>query len=223
MALRSSDLCTLADVAGRLGITTPGAFDTRMTDAIQATSDLIPRFLGRDPLEYKAGIIEQLAAHGTLELMVQRPPIWNLTSIALDGALLTSDMYECLDKDLEIGAITLISGALWTSGLDDGGVGRNRVVGHERRRYTVTYDGGFVTANTSPVPNPNTWPLPKPIFLAAVRAAIFFFLNDATDASLTSEKLQSYAWTRAQASIGESGLPVAVEQMLQGYKFAEFA
>jgi hypothetical protein len=224
MALRSTDLCTEDQVAQRLGyanfaaVTDP-ATATRITESIEDACDLIAQYCDRD-FSHNAAKTDLLAGYGTLELTVLQPPINNLVSVSFDGAALDPTTYECLGDDLRRGVIVLLAGAQWTSGLDDGGVGRNRVTDHERRRYSVVYDAGYYTpAQGVPVPNTyNVQPVPRPVARAAIMAAIWFFLNDGTDPTLTGEKLLSYGYTRDGKLLGDSGLPTQVEGILGGYR-----
>lgn len=219
--LRDADLCTLADVARRvafdLTVPTPDP-DTvqRIVDAIASASNLIASYCGRS-FERVAAQSEQVAGYGTLELCVQeRLPINTLMSVSFDGAAVDPSTYECLGQQKRIGVITLFAGALWTAGLDDGGVGRNRVVGHERLRYTVVYDGGYQTPTQAPVAGVSV--LPPEIARAAYTAAVYFFLTDGSDPTLTSERLQSYGYSRdLEKNLGTSGLPKQSEAMLGNY------
>lgn len=222
MALRSSDLCTLDDVKTRLGIT-GSSLDTLVEDAIKCASDLCAAYCDR-VFEYDDEITEVLPGFGTLELILTRPPILSIESVSFDGAELDSDTYECLGEHLNSGIVVLTNGATWTAGIDDGGVGHNAVVGHERLRYSVVYAGGWQTPNQSSVTG-SPAALPPAVRQAAIRAAVYYYQSNGQDMTLQSESLQSYSYSRGKAmdQLGDSGLPQACEAMLNRYRFVSQA
>lgn len=210
-------LGTLAMLKLRLGISTTD-YDAALEAAITTASSLIEQFVGRR-LGYSASIEEQVPGHGTSELTVGRAPVWSIASVELDDDVVDATTYECVGDDRYQGVITNRSGWLWTAMLRGEGAQQDPVVGHERRSYTVTYAAGYQLPGQGQVAGVDA--LPAHIEEACYKAATYFFAQRATDPTITSERLLSYAvsYGGVGATIGSSGLPLSVEAMLGGERW----
>jgi hypothetical protein len=220
MALSGSDLCTLNDVKTRLGIAlSDTSKDTLIEDAIMAASGMIADYCDRT-FEYDAAIVENVAGHGTAELIVSRPPIkasGGITSIKYDGDTLDADSYSCVGRHQKAGVIQLDQPAYWTTRQGAGSM-RNGVAGHEELLYEVTYAGGYVTPSMSPVTGVEN--LPRQIRQACITQALYLYALDGRDPAVSSERLLSYGVTYKSADDvdPESGLLKQVAAMVSRFK-----
>lgn len=212
MALSAAALTTLATLKDELGIS-DSSEDTRLERFIEQASAMIAAYLGRT-LHYESAVVEKVAGDGTEHLLVKRPPVKAITSIALDGVTVDSGDYEIYDADA--GIIYNVAGWDWTTVRTADGVARPPLAGSERRLYTVTYAGGWECPTQS---GTGATALPKDIEAAAISLAVTLRARRGRDRDIASESMMSYSVSFKDASTVKSGLPADVAAMLDPYKF----
>lgn len=143
MALSQAALTTLDAVKAALGITSLSQ-DSAIERVIESASAAAANYVGR-PLHRVDGIVEAVRGYASNYLMVSRSPIVSVTSVAYDGSTVDPTSYEIDSSDASV--LYAPDGWVWTGVVGAGAVGIMPLPGTERRLYTVTYDGGYVTPN----------------------------------------------------------------------------
>lgn len=165
---------------------------TAIAPAILAVSDRIARFCSRQ-LHFSTQVVEYHKGYGRNTLLLNRPPIVEITSIVIDDRVnseiaVDSDMYYV--EDAEIGRVR--SFTPWPcTGLLRPGIEYMRVAGSEVPMIKVTYSGGWVTpiqAENDPTLTRN---LPTDLEQLALDAMVSVYRNRGRDRSVVSEKVGS--------------------------------
>ncbi len=144
--LAANALTTVATMEAELGIPA-GTQTTLLERLINEASDAIEHYCSRT--FYRATLTEKYAGHGTRRLMVDRTPLESITSITVDGSLISPVDYSI--EDAKIGTVYRELGWLWTakSALDQDSsrvrpATDDKLVGTEERYIEVVYIGGYV-------------------------------------------------------------------------------
>ncbi len=214
MALTSEDFTLLATLKDRLGITS-STYNDRLEAAIKSASRMIVNFIGHK-IHYDAAIVEKQKGHGSTMLVVDRRPLWSITSITFDGETVDSDDYSI--DSIQAGIVYASGGWTWTSDVGGEGIVRDAVPDHERSLYIVTYAGGWQTPNQVAVAGVDA--LPVEIEEACLQLATHLWAQQGTDVAVTSESLLSYSasYGNAAAVYGSSGIPMRIEGMIRSYQ-----
>ena len=141
MALSDYALATIATVEDELDIDA-GTEDARLTRYIHSVSRWLATQMNRT-LEYDAAIAAKAAGYGDTYMIVDRPPLVAITSIAYDTTTLDATEYEI--HDAKAGIIYFPDGTKWTTPAAAGTISNVPLAGMERKLYTVTYGGGWWT------------------------------------------------------------------------------
>jgi hypothetical protein len=146
MAQSVSALVDLATVKSELGIALSNTTDdAKLERYIDAVTGRIEDYCNRS-FYHVSSQADSLGGMGSFYLLVTRPPLNSIASIAFDGSTLNSDSYEI--DDSVGGVVRGVSAFLWTAGTLQN-VTTTPLPGTERKLYVVTYDGGYITAGQS--------------------------------------------------------------------------
>lgn len=228
MALTTTDLGVVGDgltgvgLAGRLRINSPDAATTILLEAaITSASRMVERFCGRS-FSHNAAQVDRVHGFGTTELIVHRPPVLSITSIAFDGETIPAADYSCVGDDAEGGVIVNEQGWINTTMMRAPGAARPDLPDHEQRLYVVTYKGGYEGPNQSAT---TAQALPADVQEAVYKAASYLYQQMASDPTVRGESLMEYSvqYGNVGDSVGTSGLPLVVEHMLRAHVIAHQA
>lgn len=136
--LRANALTSLESLKAELGITNDDS-DAILARLINGATDTIEQYCDRK-FAYDSAWVEKVAGFGTELVHLEHSPVWAITSVKIDGQLISADDYAI--KDGEVGS--LWSGLPWpdTSPLEVS-TSPHRRVGYEERAIEVTYAGGY--------------------------------------------------------------------------------
>jgi hypothetical protein len=183
MSLNANALTTVAAVqavTGMSGITTPVA--ERLINAASAFLEG-PRAIARK-LFQDSVVVVKVAGYGDRYLRVSQTPINSVTSIAYDGSNIDASGYEI--DDAKEGLIYFPGGVTWTAPGASGLISNLALAGMERKLYTVTYDGGWVTPAQV-----GTVTLPADIEEACMQLVVSGYRKDGKDQAIASERIMS--------------------------------
>lgn len=209
MALSAHALTTVATVKDELAITV-STYDSYLERLVNVYSEAIENFCGRH-FEQGTGIVEKVAGHFGMYLIVDRTPLTSISSITFNGSTIDSTSYE-IDGAGSSGKIRLLGGAFSTAPILPNIMNDIRP-GDERKLYTVTYTGGYVLPGTGQT-------LPYDLEQACVLACATAYRARGRDRSITSESLlsASVAYADISGSDNPSALPADVQGMLLPYR-----
>lgn len=223
-ALAAHALTTLDEACDAIGIDV-GDDDDAVIKTINRASKRIASFLrgAGGALHYEAGIVEDVAGFGTVDLMLSRTPIWSVASITVDGAPIAAGDYSIGDKDA--GALFAPCGWDWTT-RRGAGVSRAPIVGAEEKLFQVTYTAGWWTKAQGPEGDAPAGVelLPDDIEDALLDFITTLYARRGSGADAKSESLMSYSVTYRDDDSGDAdnqGLPGRVAAALAGYKFLQ--
>jgi hypothetical protein len=212
MALSQAALTTLARVKTALGIS-GSTEDSALETIIEGASAAAVNWCGRT-FHREDDIEEKLPGYSSMFLSVSRCPIVSVSSIEYDGAELDSSGYEI--HDAGAGMIYGLSGWVWTNAWANAPIGDVPLPGTERKLYTVTYNGGYVTPNQVALSTFSTRTLPYDLEDAIVDMVVDKYRSLGRDSSITSEKVLTGAVTYggAQAvAVGHRAASVLAKYM----------
>ena len=145
VVLADNALTTLATVEEELGITVGGGIaDDYLNRMINVYSDFIESSLFRK-LKRTAVTDEKVAGYATRYLMVERYPVdtGETTTVKYNDDTIDSTQWEW-DNDGEGGRLFNLAGVwYWGAGVANN-IARDPVPGTERKRYKVSYTGGYI-------------------------------------------------------------------------------
>jgi hypothetical protein len=193
MSLNANALTTVAAVqavTGMSGITTPVA--ERLINAASAFLEG-PRGIARK-LYQDSAIVVKVAGYGDPYLRVSQTPINSVTSITYDGSTVDVSDYEI--DDAGEGLIYLSGGATWTAPRASGLISNLPLAGMERRLYTITYDGGWITPAQG-----GSATLPADIEEACLQLVVSGYRKDGQDQAIASERIMSTSVTYRPDSV----------------------
>lgn len=202
MALPANALTTIAVIEGELGLT-PDAQDELLERLIGVVSDAIEREALRS-FQRDAARVDNLTGHGTIKLIVELAPIRTVTKIEFVG--IDGTVEEVIDaatyvvNEAGAGFVERITGTWGFTGSSARDISRTPLPDTERRRWRVTYDGGFVLPKDDGAPDPRT--LPFDLEQAAIDGVVSMYRRRGKPSGLKSEKQLSWAasFTDADAS-----------------------
>lgn len=197
MALPGSALATLDDVKSELGLSDSSA-DTLLERYILAATGAITAYCNRT-FHCESGIAESVAGYGEPFLALSRRPIVALSSIAYDGTAIDSNNYSL--HDASAGLVHSDSGWAWTAS-EVAGLSYQKVAGTEERKYSVTYTGGYVTAQQAQLGEFATRTLPYDLEEACIEMACERYHAKGKDNRVVQESMLSYSVQYAQGVIG---------------------
>lgn len=216
MALVTGSLVTLATVKTELGISS-STDDAYLERVIAASTDTISAFCRRT-FHYETGIVEKVSGSATPYMTLAKAPLVSIASITYDGSTVDSTDYEI--HDAKAGLVYNKGTWIWYA---TGGAGITHLpkVGTERKMYTVTYTGGYITAaqdnGTTLIRN-----LPYDLEDACVQLVNYRYKARARDMSIASESLLnasvSYKQPVVTAETLKTLLP-SVYDTLRSYTF----
>lgn len=220
----AAPLVSLAAVKTELGITgNDPAVEARLERLIAVASSQVESFCGRTFA--RAGVVENVACSGGMDLLVSRRPLLAVTSIVgPDDAELDATAYTIHDS--AAGIIRGASGPFSDTALERADFSEGtRAAGTERKTYVVTYDGGWVTGAQVAAGEYDTQTLPLDLEDAVMRLvnARWWSRGSARDPTIASESLGKFSVTyRGGGDVvaaGEfgGGLPADVVGLLKPY------
>lgn len=215
MALSSAALTTLAKVKGVLGIT-DASQDDRLEALIEAASASAAIYCGRE-FHRVDGIAERVPGYSSMFLRVKRTPILAVDSVEYNDTEIEASSYEI--DSAELGFLYNYSGWIHTAATV-GLTSFSRLPGTERKRYTVNYDGGYVTPNQVDLGDFPTRTLPYDLEDAVCRMATESYQSQTRDSSIAAEKVLTGAVTYRTDSMRISS---QVSQVLDLYTVAVIA
>jgi hypothetical protein len=212
MALADNALTTLATVKTELSIT-GSSDDAYLERLIDAASAFIASYCRRE-FHSQSSIAEKVAGHGGKFLTVAVTPITTLTSISYDGSAVGSDNYEIHDADA--GLIYALGAWVWTADHLQS-IGQEALGRRERKLYTVTYDGGYVTPEQG-----GSVTLPKDLEDACISLVVMRYRQKGRDPAVKTERLMeaSIGYAATSGSTGSDPLQATapwVYSILQRY------
>lgn len=184
MSLAANALTNLATLKSELNISV-STHDTYLERVINATSDFVAQWCNRT-FHFEETIVEDVAGYGTNNLLVSRTPIVTIDSITYDGGVVSASDYEV--SDAAAGIIYAPKLWIWT-GLGGSGITHLPRPGTERKLYTVTYDGGYVTEPQVDGDPQLTRTLPYDLEDAVLQIAVYRYRQRGRDQSVQSESL----------------------------------
>ncbi len=221
MALNANALITVEQLEKELGLVAASQTE-KVEAAINEASSRIEDYCDRK-LFFTAGIVEKVAGFGSFKLRLDRPPIVALTTITF----VESDVdLTNVDIRAEEGILYRPGVWTWTAPILIGAT-NEFLAGEERERFTVTYDGGFVTPPQAVSAPPQT--LPESIVRAAKSLATKIFRQFGRDPSISEERLGDWRvkYSGVAGTAGslasETGLPDSIRAALDHYKRPVFA
>lgn len=206
--LAANALTKLSTVRDALRLDESAETSNLLRRLINAASDAIQNRAGR--VFGKADLVELIAGFGTTRLVLARPPINTLTSIVFDSGS-PIDLTDVV-RDDAAGLLERGGGWSWTAHVEND-ISRTAIPGTERRRWTVTYNGGWVLPKDETVSSARA--LPFDIEEACIGLARHYFLAKDRDPGVVSEKQLSYSATYSQ-----QGMPPPVAEVVDSYRRA---
>lgn len=204
MPLSARALTTLATVKEELGISDTSS-DAVLERYIEVASDACAAFCGR-AFERDDSIVEQVRGYGGVRLLLARPPIVSVASVAYSGVTIDPSEYRI---EAETGALYRSGGWAWTA--------PEGVPGTEGATYTVSYSGGWVTPQQAADSGGTlTRDLPSSIEAAAILVVVTLYRSRGRDPNVAQESLLS-----ARQSFGRDGWAVlspAVQRLLAPWR-----
>ena len=200
MALTVHALCALATVKTELTIS-GSADDTYLERLIEAVSAEIERYCRRH-FEWNAAIVEKIVGHGTEFLAIAQPPINTITSITYAGTTVASADYE-IYGDGGSGLIYAPGGWVWTAQLLPGLIVERPLPGSERKYYTVTYKGGYVTQPQKDADATLTKSIPLEVEDAAIELVANRYRMKGANRSIKSERIMSVSMDYDRSSLSQ--------------------
>lgn len=214
MALNANALTTLATVKDELGISGAGD-DTFLERAINVASDRIVKFCDRE-FHYEASIEETSAGYGSPLLLVKKTPLLSIASVEYNDTAYDSAEYFIEDEGM--GSIRR-DGGVWTwTGLYRNWIVPHPVPGNERKRFTITYEGGYVTPQQKLDTPTLTRTLPDDLEDACVQLVAYRYRAKGRDPTIKSEKLLSASVSYHDNS--KTSMPDSVQDILEPYSEA---
>ena len=188
VALATNALTTLETAKSELGITGTSEDDT-LSRYINAASDFCEKYC-KVSFYYDAAVVEKVAGYGSTFLAVSRVPLLSVASIEYRGDEVSSDNYE-VHGDGENGFIYASGGWNWTTATSTL-LNTSIIPGYERKSYTVTYEGGYITPKQEDEAV-GTRTLPWDLEGACLGLVSNQYAAQGKDTSVQSEKLMSWS------------------------------
>ncbi len=187
MSLATNALTTLATVKTELGIA-DASKDDQLSRYINVISDLIADYCNRI-FYWEEDIEEAVAGFASNFLVVSRTPLLEISSIEYDGEELDATTYNIDTADS--GKIYRSTPWIWTARAEETPT-QDPVPGSEKKLYTVTYDGGYVTPEQEGAPTP-VRTLPWVLEDACIRLVVDRYRGSGKPTNIKSEKLLSWS------------------------------
>lgn len=196
---RPTDLCLAATVAADLGVPA----DSHVERCVTSASSAIARLCGR--AFERATVTEYPDSFGRPYVLLSRPPLVEVLSVAEGGELLDAASYT-LAGDLAAGGLLYRLAGLWPVTARVGGLVTLTVEMRQGRpdALAVTYTGGYVTpgqvaldASQGPVT------LPAEVEEAAILEACALYRGRGRDADVSSESLGDWSVSYRERSAGQ--------------------
>ncbi len=140
VALQSNALTAIATLRTELGLDT--SLDDVLARLINGASDSIEEYCGRK-FGYVAGVVEDVASYGTELVHVSRRPVWQITSVEVQGSIFTSDYWKI--HNAKTGAV--YGWRIWPDSAPvELSAAPHVRAGFEDKTTEITYCGGFALA-----------------------------------------------------------------------------
>lgn len=176
----------------------PNALSVKI--ALDSACTAVRTYLGQN-INYVAGDVEVRSGSGRRKLRLRQRPVRSVTSVYIDGDLVTSDQYSVRGGP---GVITMINGSWWTPGDDN---------------VSITYSHGWDVGTDT------AYSVPADIRLVALNMARRVFLDVGADllaGAIVSETIGDYAYelsdAAVQAATGTYQLSEAERYMLDPWR-----
>lgn len=206
VAAAATDLTILATVKTELNISGSGD-DTFLNTLIDQASAFIRKYTGR--IFERQTLTETLPGTGFVDLYPTRTPIVSITSITLNGTLLSSDEYTLNDADM--GQIIrhddadVPSAVVWPfSSRPSSGLSQHIQWGSFANNISIVYVAGFL------LPGEDNRTLPEDLERACIELVKMFFEKRSSDPSVRFEKIGD----AAQAFEVNKQLPLTITMIL---------
>ena len=212
VALATNALTELATIKSELGIAV-ATHDDYLTRTINVVSDAIEAYCNR-VFFWEEDIEEDYTGHGTVVMVLNRSPIDTIGSIEYNDTEIDTDRYEI--HNAAAGLVYGLYGWIWTTGTS-GTITGDPISGAERKRYTVTYDAGYVTPKQETEDEsepPLVRDLPWDIEDACIQLCVARYNARGRDPNIKSEKLLSWSASYGNSDGTDSGFPASVEATL---------
>jgi hypothetical protein len=211
MALTAAALTTLAKANAEIG--TSGE-DDLVEQLIEAISSRIATYCNRT-FYFEEDISESIGGYGGTQLVVARPPIVDITSIALDGNTVSSEYYSYPNADAgiiyhELGwDNTALASGSWVT--------VDKLAGTENPIYVVTYDGGYVTPQQAVDDVTLTRNLPLDLEDACLEWVNARYQRKGKDPRLQGEKILSWSAQYSVTAQQNQEMPEYVRSVIDRY------
>lgn len=224
-AVNATALTTLDELKGELGIALiDTTYDSRLGRLINVASSVICKYLSRE-LARAEVLDERHAVDGGIELVINRPPLNEITEITLEDATDAFAVDSYLVKHAGAGVIYFRSG-LPRYGFRRPGIAGDLQPGTESPDLLVSYDGGYITpAQAEEVGGTyegEDVTLPPEIEQACLQlAALYYETPVGSPGEVQSEAIGDASITYRAAPSGDDdglGIPNSVRGLINKYK-----
>jgi hypothetical protein len=218
MNLSSDALTTIAACEEALSVTA-GSEDSYLARLIEFASSRIKQYCNRT-FYWEDEIAEFVNSGGTNDLVVTRRPVTSITSVEYDDGEVDSDDYKCVGYGFaDAGIIYNANGWIWAVG-GVNNIAQDPLPGSENPRYTVTYDGGWVTPQQVIDTPALTRTLPWDLEQACIDLVVLKYTRKGVTPGIKSEKLLSWAasYETVDSSDPFGDLPASIKGVLGPYR-----